>query len=81
MSAVAVSADLDALADALDGAPTGPSESLTLADWLYQGWYLNVRPAEPRLGAPLPAEVDLVASLAAAHAGSCLLYTSPSPRD
>ena len=69
MSAVAVVADLDALADAIDGAPAGLDESSTLADRLYQGWYLNVRPAERRSGAPLPAEVDLVAALEAAHAG------------
>ena len=65
-----IAADLDALAIALEEAPPGLQEPSVLADWLYQNWYLNVRPAERRSGAPAPAEVDLPAALDAAHAGS-----------
>ena len=68
--AASIAADLDALAIALEEAPPGLEGPAALADWLYQGWYLNVRPAERPSGAPVPAEVDLPAALDAAHAGS-----------
>jgi hypothetical protein len=65
-----IAADLGALTVALREMPPGLEASSAVSDWLYQNWYLNVRPAERRSGAPLPAEVDLVAALEAAHAGS-----------
>ena len=65
-----VAEDLEALAAALERAPPGPDGAPALADWLYQNWYLNVQPAQPRSGPPAAAELDLVSALEAAHAGS-----------
>ena len=57
---------------ALGGVPvpgTGPAEE-ALADALYAGWYLQVAPEPPPSGPLRPVELDVVAALRAAHAGS-----------
>jgi HopA1 effector protein family len=67
---LSIAADLGALAVVLDEAGPFPADAATLADQLYHLWYLNLRPPDARRGPPVPAELDLVAALEAAHAGS-----------
>lgn len=64
-----VADDLGALAAFVRAQPALPDDPAALADRLYQGWFLAIAPAGPRVGVPTPAELDLVATLNAAHAG------------
>jgi GNAT superfamily N-acetyltransferase len=68
--AAGVMEDLAALASQLRSSPDVPTDAGPLAEWLYGGWYLNLRAPDVLQGPPIAEEIDIVAALEAAHAAS-----------